>query len=125
MPLAVKLTLEDLDLFGHLDDSPAARAVAGLLPLEVGLKRWGDEYFGDVGQPVGPLSGDTREVMDLGELAFWDWGNAFCLFFGPTPASQAGEPRAVGPVHPVGKVEGDWQAVRALGPQVMARLERA
>jgi hypothetical protein len=60
--------------------------------------------------------------MQIGELAYWQPGQALCLFFGPTPASQGDEPRAASPVLSLGRVQGDWQALDALGPRVGVRV---
>lgn len=125
MAIPITLELEGVLLSGALAESEAAAALAARLPLGMSLSRWGEEYYGGIGAPLEGLSGEQREVMSVGELAYWPPGDAFCLFFGPTPVSRGSEPRAAGPVHPLGRVEGDWAAVSALGPQVRARLARA
>lgn len=125
MPVGVVLKLEGVELAGQLNDSPAAQALAGALPLEMGLSRWGEEYYGDLGPSLGPFAGKQVEVLEVGELAFWPPGNALCLFFGPTPASQGDECRAASPVHRLGRVTGDLAAVKALGPSVWAVLSLA
>lgn len=125
MPLAVKLILQKVEMVGELDDSPAGRALAQVLPLTLDLSRWGQEYYGDLGRSLGPLAGQPVEVLQVGDLAFWQPGNALCLFFGPTPASRGDECRAASPVYPLGRVSGDWAAVKALGPQVKATLTAA
>lgn len=122
MPFKVILNIGSVELAGELSDTPAGRAVAGRLPLTFGLSRWGDEYYGDMGQPMGSFEGETQQVMEIGDLAYWEPGNAFCLFFGPTPASRGDEPRAASPVHGLGRVAGDFQAVKAMGQQVTATL---
>jgi hypothetical protein len=43
----------------------------------------------------------------MGALAYWPPGNAFCIFFGRTPASRGDEIRAASAVNRVGKIEGD------------------
>jgi hypothetical protein len=45
--------------------------------------------------------------MQMGELAYWPGGTAFCIFFGPTPVSQADEPRAYTDVNPFGQMLGN------------------
>ena len=43
----------------------------------------------------------------MGELGYWPVGNAFCIFFGPTPVSTDERPRAASPVNIVGNLQGD------------------
>ena len=45
--------------------------------------------------------------MDYGDVAYWPPGQALCLFFGPTPASQGDEIRPLSPVNVVGRMEDD------------------
>ena len=122
MGVQIILTIDSVELYADLNDSPVAAALAANLPAETSMNRWGDEYYGSLGAPLGHFEGETAQIMAVGELAYWDPGNALCLFFGPTPASLGGEPRAASPVHRIGQVEGDWAAVKALGPSVVARL---
>jgi len=37
-------------------------------------------------------------------VCYWPQGEAMCLFFGPTPASTDGQPRAANPVTVMGRV---------------------
>ena len=46
-------------------------------------------------------------MVNIGELGYWPDGNAFCIFFGPTPVSQGDEIRPASPVTVFGKVTGD------------------
>jgi len=46
-------------------------------------------------------------VVNIGELGYWPDGNAFCIFFGPTPVSQGDKIRPASPVTVFGKVTGD------------------
>lgn len=124
MTVKIKLSLDGVGLTGELLDTPSAKALAKRLPLETSMSRWGEEYYGSIGDPLENISGPTQEQMAVGDLAYWEPGMAFCVFFGPTPASRGDEPVAAGPVHLVGKVSGDWQAVKALGQAVTAVLER-
>ena len=125
MPVNVILKIANAELGGELSDTPAGRAMAAALPLTLSLSRWGDEYYGDLGRPLAKLQGQTVQTMEVGDLAYWEPGNAFCLFFGPTPASTDHKPRAASPVYRIGQVSGDFAAVKALGPRVQATLARA
>jgi hypothetical protein len=89
-----------------LDDTPTARQIASALPIRTAFNTWGDEIY--FGIPVeADLDETAREVVDLGDLGYWPPGHAFCIFFGPTPMSQAGEIRPASAVNIVGRVIGD------------------
>ena len=96
-----------------LDGSETAVALWAALPLAAVANRWGDEVYFTI--PVRlPEAADARQDMEVGELAYWPVGAAFCLFFGPTPASTGRIPRAYSNVNPFGTVEGDASALRAV-----------
>lgn len=125
MPTPVVLTLGGVELSGALLDAEPAATLADLLPVSLRMTRWGDEYFGPLLPPLGEHPGPRREEMAVGDLAWWEPGEAFCLFFGKTPASHGEEPRAASPVLLLGNVSGDWDAVRRLGREVTATLDLA
>ena len=94
-----------LQLEATLNDTGLAKAVWNALPIAASANTWGDEiYFGILVD--GELE-DAREVVDLGDLAYWPPGRAFCVFFGPTPASRGDEIRPASAVTVIGNVEGD------------------
>ena len=121
MPTDVMITIGDLSLPAELNDSPSAQTLESLLPLEFPMSRWGDEYYGDCGIEV-EQSGDAKEIMEIGDLAVWPVGKAFCIFFGPTPASTGDEPRAASAVNPVGKLKGNTEPLKRLGGSVTVRI---
>ena len=126
MPTLVVLKAVDLELAAELNDSATAKALAARLPVKVRMSRWGDEYYGDLGRPLGAKeSPDAREDMLVGEIAYWPPGNALCVFFGPTPASTGPEPVAASKVNPVGKVTADAPALRRLGRSVEMTVSAA
>jgi hypothetical protein len=96
----------------QLNDSLTAKAVWAALPVQAAARRWGDEVYFELPVHVDQAP-DAREEMAVGELGFWPVGDAFCVFFGPTPVSKAGEPRAYSPVNPFGAVVGDATLLRA------------
>ena len=111
-------------LHAELSDSPAARRVAGALPLAISMSRWGDEYYGSAGLVI-PEDSSARELMEVGEIAWWPPGKALCIFFGPTPASTDDRPRAASGVLPIGKVTGGIDALPGLGSRVKAAFRKA
>lgn len=122
MPTPITINIGTVELSAELNDSPTARKLISLLPVEFSMSRWGDEYYGDCDIRT-VLSQDARDIMEVGELAVWPTGNALCIFFGPTPASRGNEPRAVSPVNPVGKLLGSPDALKNLGSSIHVRIE--
>ena len=126
MPTPITVRIETITLTGTLNDSPAALALAKTLPLSCKLSRWGEEYYGAIPGGLGVKEdASAREVLEIGELAYWPPGSALCVFWGATPASQGDECRAASPVLPLGQVTGDWTAVSQLGGTVNVRVEAA
>lgn len=85
------------------DENPETRkAIADALPLSGAAARWGDELYFEISIDV-PAE-NTRETVPPGAIAYWPQGNALCLFWGPTPASQGSDPRAASPVNVVAEI---------------------
>lgn len=111
-------------LHALLDDTPTARLVWGALPVDARASRWGGEVYFPL--PVrADLEPAAREVLAVGEVAFWPAGAMLCLFFGPTPASTGDEPRAAGPVNVVGRIVGDATALEAVPDGASIRVIRS
>jgi hypothetical protein len=117
-PMAsVQIEASGYVLEAELLDTPAAKTIAASLPLSARMSRWGDEYYGSVGVDIS--QDDTaREVMAVGEIAYWPPGKALCIFFGRTPASTDERPRAASPVLPIGKITLGLEHLAGLGKSV-------
>jgi hypothetical protein len=105
------------------DESPGtAKAVWEALPIEARANTWGDEIYFGIPVKVGPEN--PREVVELGDIAYWPPGNAFCIFFGRTPASRGDEIRPASAVNVFGKVEGDPKVFKKVRSGDTVRIER-
>jgi hypothetical protein len=124
MPRKITITSGKVSLPATLNDSDSARAIGQALPIEARANRWGEEIYFEIPVEL-EESGDARAEMQVGELAYWAPGSAFCIFFGPTPMSQGEAPRAASPVNPLGMVDGDAAAFKAVRSGEKVRLEAA
>jgi len=122
--MRVLICIQDLKLEAQLDDSQAASRLAAALPRTVRMSRWGDEYYGPCPLDIAEEA-SARELMEVGEIAYWPPGKALCFFFGPTPASTDPRPRAASPVVPLGRIIEGAEGLKKLGSAVEARIERA
>lgn len=108
----------------ELNDSPTAQQVWEALPIEGRANVWGDEIYFEI--PVSAEQApDARAEVQVGELGYWPVGHAFCIFYGPTPASRRKEPRAYSPVNVLGKIIGDATMFRAVPGGTAVHIERA
>ena len=99
----------------ELYDTGAARELLACLPQTLSMSRWGDEFYGTLRTKIGHAGDTLRDVFEIGEVAMWPPGGAFCIFFGPTPASVGDEPRATSPCAPLGRIKGDATLFRNFG----------
>ena len=108
----------------ELNDNPTARQIWEALPIEGRANLWGDEIYFSI--PVdADQEADARTDVDVGELGYWPVGSAFCIFFGPTPASSGNRPRAASPVNILGNVVGDATQFRRVKNGEKVVLTRA
>jgi len=122
--LAKKITIKigALEVSAELNDSETASAIWKKLPLEAKGEFWGDEIFFDVGLAMD--SEDPRELVQEGDLGYWPPGNAFCIFYGPTPTSREGEIRPYSPVNIIGKVLGDAKVFKSIQDASKVTIEK-
>jgi hypothetical protein len=107
MPQKIEIIAENVQVEAELNDSPTAKSIISILPIKASAQRWGGEIYFSI--PVtAEFESGSREVLEAGELGFWPTGNAFCIFFGPTPASRGDEIRAASAVNIIGKMKSDW-----------------
>lgn len=119
------IEVEGLELEVEVYDNPAAKALVAALPQTISMSRWGCEYYGSLAIPI-PARGEKRDSFDVGEVALWPPGNAFCIFFGPTPASTDDQPKMASPGVPLGKIASDAKVLDKLGsslPKVVLKLK--
>jgi uncharacterized protein len=109
----------------ELNASPTATLIWNALPIEAPGQTWGDEIY--FGIPVrADQEPNAQAVVELGAIAYWPPGTAFCIFFGPTPASRnRNEIRPYSPVNVVGKVLGDPAQFKQVRSGTKVRLEQA
>lgn len=105
MNTSITVTVANMKFTGELNDSVTAGEIRSRLPIEVRTSAWGDELYGSLPFQPNTNGDDSKEIMAIGELAYWPPGNAVCLFYGPTPASLDGEPRIASPGFSLGHID--------------------
>lgn len=107
----------------ELNDSSTAHMIWNALPIEKHGKTWGDEIYFAI--PVKADEEDSQAVVEMGDIAYWPPGKAFCIFFGPTPASRDGDIRPASPVNVVGKLLGEPKDFKKVSDGEKVVIEKA
>lgn len=120
---AILIAVNDLEFRADLAGSPTAQKLWEALPIEGKAHIWGEEIYFSI-----PISAtqepDAQQDVEVGTIAYWPAGEAFCIFFGPTPVSLDGAPRAYSPVNILGKIEGDLTVLKTVQQGATVQLRK-
>jgi hypothetical protein len=123
MAKKIRIVIGDTKAEAELNDSKTAQLIWEALPIEAKANLWGEEIYFAIPVKTGQEKG-ARDVVSAGELGYWPPGHAFCIFFGPTPASRGDEIRAASAVNIVGKVLSDAKVFLKAKDGEKIRLEK-
>jgi hypothetical protein len=118
----ITIKTEKSEIQAELNQSKTAELIWNKLPLEGKSNLWGDEIYFEV--PIKTELENGRDIINKGEIGYWPLGNAVCLFFGPTPASQGEEIRAASPVSIIGNITDKLEVLKEVKSGEKIRLEK-
>jgi hypothetical protein len=119
--MKIRIISGNIEAFAELNSTKTASAIFDSLPLESAAHRWGDEVYFEI--PLELELENGKEVLDIGDVAYWPEGRCMCIFFGPTPSSKGDEIRAYSAVSVFGKITGDAEAFKAVKEGGRIRVE--
>jgi hypothetical protein len=102
----IKIKARTVEAIAELNNSRTAQTIWEALPLKGYANLWGDEIYFSIPVLLIPLE-SAKEFVNIGDLGYWPRGNAFCIFFGPTPISNDGKIKPSSAVNVFGKIMGD------------------
>jgi hypothetical protein len=106
MNFPIMITFGKITVDACLSSTECARKIAAALPIRGTVNTWGEEIYFEI--PVNsPLDATRAETVSRGDIGYWPAGRAFCVFFGPTPASRGDEIRPASAVNIVGRIAGN------------------
>ena len=91
-----------VEAVAELNNTKTAKAIWESLPVKGRVNLWGEEIYFPIPLSLGLEAG--QELVSIGDLGYWPSGNAFCIFFGPTPISHGDEIRPASAVTVFGRV---------------------
>jgi hypothetical protein len=119
----ITIIVEDVKMSAELNSSETAQKIWEALPIEANVQTWGDEIYFSIPVKVGLEN--AKAVVSEGDLGYWPPGNAFCIFFGPTPASHGEEIKPASPVNVFGKIIGDPQVFKKVRSGAKIIIEKS
>jgi len=105
MEKKIRIGAGAIEATAELNDTRTAQAIWEALPIKGCVNLWGEEVYFSI--PLRLKLEAGQELVSIGDLGYWPDGNAFCIFFGPTPVSQGDEIRPASPVTVFGKIISD------------------
>lgn len=116
------IRIGDIALDAELNESKTAHLVWDALPFEANGQTWGDEIYFRI--PVDTQLQNPRPVVNLGDIGYWPDGNAFCIFYGKTPASGENDIVPASPVDVIGRVTSDVSVLKGSTSPGRVRVEK-
>ncbi|AAB89017.1 predicted coding region AF_2241 [Archaeoglobus fulgidus DSM 4304] len=99
------------------------RAIADALPIKSTANRWGDEIYFTT-QVAVEKEENSKDVVELGDVAYWIPGKAICLFFGKTPISDD-KIRPASAVNVIGRIVNSMEGLKGVADGESVVVERA
>jgi hypothetical protein len=101
----IRIKVGAIEAVAELNNTRTAQAIWEALPIKGQVNLWGKEVYFSI--PVSLELEAGQELVSAGDLGYWPEGNAFCIFFGPTPISRGDEIRPASAVTVFGRITGD------------------
>ncbi len=125
-PVKIRVTFESgltVECLIKFDENPkTAEALVKSLPFESKVELWGDEIYFSV--PFSVELENARDVVEMGDVAYWPEEPSLCLFFGPTLSSPSPDIiKPYSPVNVIGKIIGDPRVLKKVREGEKVRVE--
>ena len=89
---SINLKFSNYTLNIKLRSTNTANAIKNILPFKSIVKTWGEEIYFEI--PIEEsldLENDAKDIINVGEIAYWIEGKCIAIGYGKTPISKGNE----------------------------------
>ena len=120
-----KIKIEFLNNFiiVELDNTDTAKEIWDACPINSVTNTWGKEIYFETGIKV-VKEKSAKDIINLGEIAFWVEGSSIAIGFGATPISKVDEIRLVTKANIIGKTKSDLSILEVVNSGEIVIVDR-
>ena len=100
----IKINFLNNFIIVELNNTDTAKKIYDSCPLRSITNTWGNEIYFETAIKV-TKDKTAKDIINLGEIAYWVEGSSIAIGFGPTPISKADEIRLVTKANIIGKTK--------------------
>ena len=93
--MEIKFLINKFEIECFVKNNQTGKKIYSMLPIKSRIQTWGKEIYFNIPKNDILIEKDAKEVFELGEIAYWNDGNAIAIGFGPTPVSKNTEIRLI------------------------------
>ena len=93
--MEIKFMIDKFEIECSVKNNQTGKKIYSMLPIKSRIQTWGKEIYFNIPKNDILIEKDAKEVFELGEIAYWNDGNAIAIGFGPTPVSKNTEIRLI------------------------------
>ena len=107
----------------ELNNSDTAKKIYASCPIKSLTNTWGNEIYFETAIKV-KKDKTAKDIINLGEIAYWVEGSSIVIGFGPTPISKADEIRLVTKANIIGKTKSNLSSLGMVNSGEIVIVER-
>lgn len=93
--MEIKFLIDKFEIECSVKNNQTGKKIYSMLPIKSRIQTWGKEIYFNIPKNDILIEKEAKEVFELGEIAYWNDGNAIAIGFGPTPVSKNTEIRLI------------------------------
>ena len=119
----IKINFLNNFIIVELDNTDTAKKIYDSCPLRSITNTWGNEIYFETAIKV-TKDKTAKDIINLGEIAYWVEGSSIAIGFGPTPISKADEIRLVTKANIIGKTKSNLSLLGMVNSGEIVIVER-